>query len=92
MKQRTYQICPPGEEGEYAEHQFTPQRDVDALGERGLEHLRLTCRPEGVLVDGLIIRAKDGAAFRARYQIRCDSRWVAREVRVSSRSQSSKTA
>src|SRR2546421_10069681 len=48
---------------------WTPWED------RGLEHLRLTCRPEGILADGLIIRVKGGAAFRARYRIRCDARW-----------------
>ena len=52
--------------------------------DQGLEHLRLACLPEGVSADGVIIRAKDGAVFRARYQIRCDAHWKIRETRVSS--------
>ena len=45
--------------------------------------MRLACRPEGVSADGLIIRAQDGAAFRARYPILCDARRRVREVRVN---------
>ncbi|HYY94813.1 MAG TPA: putative glycolipid-binding domain-containing protein [Pyrinomonadaceae bacterium] len=56
---------------------WTPWED------QGLEHLRLAWQPEGVLADGLIIRAQDGAAFRAHYRILCDTRWRVRQARVS---------
>jgi uncharacterized protein len=57
---------------------WTPWED------QGLERLWLTRLLEGVSGDGVIIRAKDGAIFRARYQIQCDARWRVRETRVSS--------
>jgi uncharacterized protein len=56
---------------------WTPWED------QGLKHLRLAWRPECVLADGLIIRVRDAAAFRAHYRILCDTRWRVKEVRVS---------
>lgn len=50
--------------------------------ERGLEHLRLVQHDEIILADGLIIGVKDNAPFRAKYKIRCDSKWRVRELNL----------
>lgn len=55
---------------------WTPWED------QGLEHLTLARRLEGWLADGVIIFMKEGAVFRARYQIDCDARWSVRQMRI----------
>lgn len=49
----------------------------------GIEHLRLTVRDDGVVADGLVVGVDEGAAFRARYEVRCDAAWRVREVRAA---------
>jgi hypothetical protein len=48
----------------------------------GLEHLRLEVGAATIGVDGVIIAIFEGEAFRASYQIVCDTAWRVREVRV----------
>ena len=48
----------------------------------GMEHLALTLRPEEVSADGFVLGVAEGAAFRLRYTVRCDSRWRVRGVEV----------
>ena len=49
----------------------------------GLEHLRLALLPGGGSVaDGLVVGLAGQRPFRARYAVRCDDRWRARELRV----------
>ena len=48
----------------------------------GMEHLALTLRPEEVSAGGVVLGVEDGAAFRLRYTVRCDSRWRVRGVEV----------
>ncbi|MBC7929740.1 MAG: putative glycolipid-binding domain-containing protein [Rubrivivax sp.] len=50
----------------------------------GLEHLHLACRGDEVVADGIILGVENGMAFRLRYEVRCDSHWIVRRVRVSS--------
>ena len=48
----------------------------------GLEHLRLRVGEAGAEADGLIVGEEYGAAFRARYVVRCDPGWRIRELIV----------
>jgi uncharacterized protein len=48
----------------------------------GLEHLRLRVGESGIEADGVVVGEENGAAFRARYVIRCDPRWRTRELIV----------
>ncbi len=48
----------------------------------GLEHLRLAQRENETVADGIILGVENGAAFRLRYEVRCDSRWRVRGVKV----------
>jgi hypothetical protein len=49
----------------------------------GIEHLRLTADDDGVAADGLVVGVDEGAAFRCRYEVRCDAAWRVREVRAA---------
>jgi hypothetical protein len=49
----------------------------------GLEHLHLTSSTGDAVADGAIIGIAEGHPFRARYEIRCDTNWRVREVRVT---------
>jgi hypothetical protein len=49
----------------------------------GLEHLRLVTSDGGVVANGLVIGLEAGRPFRISYEIRCDGRWRAREVRTA---------
>lgn len=49
---------------------------------RGLQHLRLTYREDEVIADGIILGTENDAAFRLRYEVRCDSQWSVRKVSV----------
>jgi uncharacterized protein len=49
----------------------------------GLEHLRLVTSDGGVVANGLVIGLEAGRPFRIGYEIRCDGRWLVREVRVA---------
>lgn len=48
----------------------------------GLEHLRLRVGESGIEADGVVVGEEDGTAFRARYVVRCDPGWRARELVV----------
>jgi hypothetical protein len=48
----------------------------------GLEHLRLEVGDETISADGAIIVSFEGDAFRASYQITCDTAWRVREVQI----------
>jgi uncharacterized protein len=49
----------------------------------GLEHLRLVTSGRGVVASGLVIGLEGGRPFRIGYDIRCDGRWRAREIRAA---------
>src|SRR5438105_2784832 len=49
----------------------------------GLEHLRLVASDQATAADGVIIGIRNGEAFRAHYEIRCDARWRVRKLRVA---------
>ena len=49
---------------------------------RGLEHLRLAVRDDGVTADGMVLGVWEGSPFRVAYRVRCDSLWRVRAVRV----------
>ena len=51
--------------------------------EPGLGHLHLAHRGDEILADGIILGVENGAAFRLRYEVRCDSQWRARQVKVN---------
>ncbi len=48
----------------------------------GLEHLYLRLSEEGPAADGLVIGLEEDRPFRVAYEIRCDSQWRVREMRV----------
>jgi hypothetical protein len=48
----------------------------------GLGHLRLAIRDSGVVADGMVLGVSDGRPFRLAYEVRCDSHWRVRAVRV----------
>ena len=48
---------------------------------RGLQHLVLTERPDGVVADAVCVVVEEGT-FAARYRIRCDAGWRCREIDV----------
>jgi hypothetical protein len=52
--------------------------------EPGLEHFRLVQRGDEIVADGVVIGVENDTAFRLRYQVRCDSQWRVREVKVDS--------
>jgi hypothetical protein len=47
-----------------------------------MEHLALIVRHDEVVADGIVLGVEDGAAFRLRYTVSCDSRWRVRRVEV----------
>ena len=49
----------------------------------GMEHLALIMRHDGVGADGIVLGVEDGAAFRLRYEVRCDPRWRVRRVEIN---------
>lgn len=49
----------------------------------GMEHLALIMRNGEAEADGIVLGVEDGAAFRLRYAVRCDSRWRVRGVKIS---------
>ena len=53
-----------------------------AWDEPGLEHLALRLDADSILADGVMLGVHGGRRVRARYLIRCDGAWRAREVRV----------
>ncbi|WP_185985658.1 putative glycolipid-binding domain-containing protein [Aureimonas mangrovi] len=48
----------------------------------GLEHMSIEATPAGVVARSVVIGSQDGAGFGAAWQIRCDTLWRTREVRV----------
>jgi hypothetical protein len=58
----------------------------------GLEHLRLTTRPERVSADGLVVTVCAGQIYRVNYEVRCDARWRVRELRVTAQATGSLTS
>jgi hypothetical protein len=50
----------------------------------GLEHFYLQRDDEEIIADGVVIGVEEGAAFRIRYQVRCDLNWRVRKVVVQS--------
>lgn len=50
----------------------------------GLQHLHLKHRGDEIAADGIILGIENGAAFRLRHEILCDSKWRVRKVRVNS--------
>lgn len=48
----------------------------------GIEHLRLAHREDETVADGVVLGVENGIAFRLRYEVRCDSQWRVRKVRV----------
>jgi uncharacterized protein len=51
--------------------------------ELGIGHLRLVTSDDGVVANGLVIGLEAGRPFRIGYEVRCDERWRAREVRAA---------
>jgi hypothetical protein len=49
----------------------------------GMEHLALIMRNGEPEADGIVLGAENGAAFRLRYKVRCDSRWRVRRVEIN---------
>lgn len=48
----------------------------------GLGHLRLAVRDDGIIADGMVIGATEGRPFRVAYEVRCDTDWRVRALRV----------
>jgi uncharacterized protein len=48
---------------------------------RGLQHLVLAERPDGIVADAVCVVAEEGV-FAARFRIRCDAGWRCRELDV----------
>ena len=48
----------------------------------GMEHLTLITRDGEAEADGIVLGVEDGAAYRLRYTVRCDSLWRVRRVEV----------
>lgn len=48
----------------------------------GLEHLYLKEDQERIVADGLILGVKDGAPYRAHYEVTCDLEWRVRNVHI----------
>ena len=51
--------------------------------EPGLEHLQFAHCGDEILADGIILGVENGSEFRLRYEVRCDSQWRARQVKVN---------
>jgi uncharacterized protein len=49
----------------------------------GMEHLRIVMGAEEIVADGVVLGVENSAAFRLRYETRCDSRWRVRRVETS---------
>ena len=49
----------------------------------GMEHLALIMRNGEAEADGVVLGVENGAAFRLRYEVRCDSRWRVRRVGIN---------
>lgn len=49
----------------------------------GMEHLALIMRNGEAEADGIVLGVEDGAAFRLRYTVRCDSRWRVRRAEIN---------
>src|SRR5918997_144764 len=48
----------------------------------GLGHLHLAMHKDGVIADGIVIGVAEGRPLRVAYEVRCDSSWRVRVVRV----------
>jgi uncharacterized protein len=48
----------------------------------GLGHLLLEVRNDGVVADGVVLGVTEGRPFRVAYEVRCDSDWRVRAIRV----------
>ena len=48
----------------------------------GLGHLHLAMHKDGVIADGIVIGVAEGPPFRVAYEVRCDSSWRVRAIRV----------
>jgi hypothetical protein len=57
----------------------------------GLGHLRLAVRASKVVADGVVLGAAEGRPFRLAYEVRCDTYWRVRAVRVVIAGESPKT-
>jgi len=62
-----------------------------SLTDIGLEHLRLSKNDNEIHADGSILGVHNDAAFRVRYQIKCDENWRARSVVIESNNAEQKT-
>ena len=49
-----------------------------------MEHLMLKWDEEGVRADGVVIGVESSVQFRVRYEVRCDTGWRVRKVKVDS--------
>lgn len=50
------------------------------VGETGLEHLHLSQRKDEIIADGLVLLKEQNVPLRVHYTVRCDSKWITREV------------
>lgn len=50
------------------------------VGETGLEQLHLSQRKDEIIADGLVLLKEQDVPMRVHYIVRCDSKWIAREV------------
>ena len=59
-------------------------RDVmwSAWDAPGLGHLHLAMHKDGIVADGIVIGVAEVRPFRVAYEVRCDSSWRVRAVRV----------
>jgi hypothetical protein len=48
----------------------------------GLGQLRLAVQDDGIVADGMVIGATGGRSFRVAYEVRCDTDWRVRALRV----------
>jgi hypothetical protein len=50
------------------------------VGETGLEHLHLSQQKGAIIADGLVLLKEQNVPLRVHYTVRCDSKWITREV------------
>lgn len=50
------------------------------IGETGLEQLHLAQGKDEIIADGLVLLKEQNVPLRVHYTVRCDSKWIAREV------------
>lgn len=50
------------------------------VGEAGLEQLHISQGKDEIIADGLVLLKEQNVPLRVHYTVRCDSKWIAREV------------